>query len=139
MNLINSGGVPEKYGGLGLDLLTICMIGERLAYGCTGVATAMSSNELGQAPLILFGNDGNWIFLIVHSELWLIVLTLLSNNLEQKKEYLGRMSQKDSNGNPIMCAYCVTEPGTGSDVSGVRTKAEKKPDGSYVINGSKMW
>ena len=52
------GGVPEKYGGLGLSLLSICMIGEKLAYGCTGVVTAMSSNELGQSPLLLFGNEG---------------------------------------------------------------------------------
>lgn len=64
---------------------------------------------------------------------------LLFGNEEQKKEYLGRMSQKDSNGNPIMCAYGVTEPGTGSDVSGVRTKAVKNADGNYVINGQKMW
>lgn len=49
------------------------------------------------------------------------------------------MTQKDSNGNPIMCAYGVTEPGTGSDVSGVRTKAVKNADGNYVINGQKMW
>ena len=41
------GGIPEKYGGLGLDLLTICMIGERLAYGCSGITTAMNANELG--------------------------------------------------------------------------------------------
>ena len=41
------GGIPEKYGGLGLSLLTICMIGERLAYGCSGITTAMNANELG--------------------------------------------------------------------------------------------
>ena len=37
-----------------------------------------------------------------------------------------------------MCAYGVTEPGAGSDVSGVKTKAEKKGD-DWVINGQKMW
>ena len=37
-----------------------------------------------------------------------------------------------------MCAYGVTEPGAGSDVSGVKTKAEKKGD-EWVINGQKMW
>merc|ERR1712004_735215 len=39
---------------------------------------------------------------------------------------------------PLMCAYGVTEPGAGSDVSGVKTKAEKKGD-EWVINGQKMW
>ena len=39
---------------------------------------------------------------------------------------------------PIMCAYGVTEPGAGSDVAGVKTKAEKKGD-DWVINGQKMW
>jgi len=109
------GGIPQEYGGLGLSLLEICMVGERLAYGCSGITTAMNANELGQSPLLLFGSH------------------------EQKKEFLGRMTQKDSKGNPIMCAYCVTEPSTGSDVSGVRTKAVKNADGNYVINGQKMW
>ncbi len=39
---------------------------------------------------------------------------------------------------PIMCAYGVTEPGAGSDVAGIKTKAEKKGD-EWVINGQKMW
>jgi len=106
------GGIPQKYGGLGMKLLEICMVGEKLAYGCTGITTAMNANELGQAPLLLFGTD------------------------DQKKEYLGRMTQKDSKGNPLMCPYCVTEPGTGSDVSGVKTKAVRTGE-NYVINGQK--
>lgn len=51
----------------------------------------------------------------------------------QKKEYLGRMVAE-----PLVCAYAVTEPGTGSDVAGVKTRAEKKGD-DWVINGQKMW
>ena len=39
---------------------------------------------------------------------------------------------------PIMCAYGVTEPGAGSDVAGIKTRAEKKGD-EWVINGQKMW
>merc|ERR1712241_422777 len=39
---------------------------------------------------------------------------------------------------PVMCAYGVTEPGAGSDVAGIKTKAEKKGD-DWVINGQKMW
>jgi acyl-CoA dehydrogenase len=40
---------------------------------------------------------------------------------------------------PLIAAYCVTEPGAGSDVAGTKTKAEKNKDGNYVINGQKMW
>lgn len=102
--------IPTEYGGMGLPLLDHCMISEKIAYGCTGVGTALSANGLGQAPVLLFGNE------------------------EQKKEYLGRCAAE-----PLLCAYAVTEPGTGSDVAGVRTKATKNADGDYVIDGQKMW
>jgi len=39
---------------------------------------------------------------------------------------------------PIVASYCVTEPGAGSDVAGLKTKAEKKGD-EYILNGQKMW
>ena len=48
-------------------------------------------------------------------------------------EFLGRMTEQ-----PLKAAYCVTEPGAGSDVSGAKTKAVKKGD-EWVLNGSKMW
>ncbi|KAI8912697.1 acyl-CoA dehydrogenase/oxidase [Gorgonomyces haynaldii] len=101
--------VPEKYGGLGLGVLDCAIIGEELAYGCTGIQTAAEANGLAEAPVILAGNDF------------------------QKKKYLGRMTEE-----PLMCAYCVTEPGAGSDVAGAKTKAVKKGD-KWIINGSKMW
>ena len=59
--------IPQKYGGLGLSNFDGCLITEELAYGCTGVSTAIEANSLGQAPVILAGND------------------------EQKKKYLTRM------------------------------------------------
>lgn len=80
-----------------------------MAYGCTGIQTAIEANSLGQMPVIIAGND------------------------QQKKKYLGRMTEE-----PLMCAYCVTEPGAGSDVAAIKTKAEKKGD-EYIINGQKMW
>lgn len=101
--------VPTEYGGLGLGVLEGCIITEEFAYGCTGIATAMEANTLASAPVIVAGNEA------------------------QKKEFLGRLISE-----PIFAAYCVTEPGAGSDVSGIRTLAKK--DGTdYVINGSKMW
>uniref|UniRef100_A0A665XDW5 Medium-chain specific acyl-CoA dehydrogenase, mitochondrial n=1 Tax=Echeneis naucrates TaxID=173247 RepID=A0A665XDW5_ECHNA len=108
LGLMNS-HIPQEYGGMGLSIFDSCLITEELAYGCTGVQTAIEANSLGQMPVILAGNDA------------------------QKKKYLGRMTEE-----PLMCAYCVTEPGAGSDVAGIKTKAVKMGD-EYVINGQKMW
>ncbi|KAI8770994.1 medium-chain specific acyl-CoA dehydrogenase, mitochondrial [Biomphalaria glabrata] len=58
---------------------------------------------------------------------------ILAGNEAQQKKYLGRLIEE-----PLMSAYCVTEPTAGSDVAGIRTRAEKKGD-QYVINGQKMW
>jgi acyl-CoA dehydrogenase len=102
--------VPAEYGGMGLGVLEGCIITEELAYGCTGIATAMEANTLAAAPVIVAGND------------------------EQKKEFLGQRLIEQGK----FAAYCVTEPGAGSDVSGIRTTA-KKTGSDYVINGSKMW
>ncbi|XDA70074.1 hypothetical protein R6Z07F_000449 [Ovis aries] len=101
--------IPESCGGLGLGSFDSCLISEELAYGCTGVQTAIEANSLGQMPVIIAGND------------------------QQQKKYLGRMTEE-----PLMCACCVTEPVAGSDVAGIKTKAEKKGD-EYIINGQKMW
>lgn len=101
--------IPTKYGGLGLGVLDTCIMIEELSYGCTGIQTAMEANSLGMAPVIIAGND------------------------EQKKRFLGRMIDE-----PLMCGYCVTEPVAGSDVAGIKTRAEKKGD-EYIVNGQKMW
>src|SRR4029450_5797082 len=53
---------------------------------------------------------------------------------EQKERYLPRMAAGDVRG-----AFSVSEPGLGSDVAAIRTKATKQADGTYVINGQKMW
>lgn len=108
IGLINT-HIPQAYGGLGMGIFDSCLITEELAYGCTGIQTAIEANSLGQMPVIIAGNE------------------------EQKKKYLGRMMEA-----PLMCAYCVTEPGAGSDVSGLKTRAEKKGN-EWVLNGSKMW
>ncbi|GAB6031526.1 hypothetical protein CHUAL_009295 [Chamberlinius hualienensis] len=100
---------PTSLGGSGLTLFDGCMISEEIGYGCTGMATIIDANSLGTAPVLLFGNE------------------------EQKKKYIGRLAEEC-----ILTAYCVTEPGAGSDVAGIKTKAVKKGD-DYVINGQKMW
>uniref|UniRef100_A0A8C2T3S2 Acyl-CoA dehydrogenase medium chain n=1 Tax=Coturnix japonica TaxID=93934 RepID=A0A8C2T3S2_COTJA len=58
---------------------------------------------------------------------------IIAGNEQQKRKYLGRMTEE-----PIMCAYCVTEPGAGSDVANIKTRAERKGD-EYIVNGQKMW
>src|SRR3954470_16345296 len=101
--------VPQEFGGLGLGVLEEALIAEELAYGCSGIKTAMFVNSLASAPVIVAGSE------------------------EQKKEYLGRLTSEF-----LFCSYCVTEPGAGSDVSGIKTTA-KKTGSDYVLNGSKMW
>ncbi len=101
--------VPADCGGMGLNVLDGIIITEELAYGCTGIATAMEANGLAAAPIIVAGNDA------------------------QKKEFLGMLTAE-----PKYAAYCVTEPGAGSDVAGIATTAKKVGD-EYIINGSKMW
>ncbi|XP_073500020.1 medium-chain specific acyl-CoA dehydrogenase, mitochondrial isoform X1 [Phyllobates terribilis] len=101
--------IPESCGGLNLSIFDTCLITEEIAYGCSGIQTAIEANSLGQMPVIIAGNEA------------------------QQKKYLGRMTEE-----PLMCAYCVTEPGAGSDVAGLRTRAEKKGN-EYIINGQKMW
>lgn len=108
LGLMNS-AIPQKYGGPELSLTDACLIKEELSWACTGIGGAIGSTELGQAPVILAGNE------------------------EQKKKYLGRLVEE-----PLVAAYCVTEPGAGSDVGGIKTRAEKKGD-EWVINGQKMW
>lgn len=101
--------IPQEFGGMGLGTLDGCLMTEKMAYGCTGIMTAIEANGLGSMPIMIAGNP------------------------EQKKKYLGMLLEE-----PVMCAYGVTEPGAGSDVAGIKTKAEKKGD-DWVINGQKMW
>ncbi|KAJ1673918.1 hypothetical protein EV182_004313, partial [Spiromyces aspiralis] len=98
VGLVNT-HIPQEYGGLGLGVLDAALVSEELAYACTGIQTAIEANTLAEAPVILAGSH------------------------EQKKKYLGRMTEE-----PLMAAYCVTEPGAGSDVAGLGTTAVKEGD-----------
>lgn len=109
LGLMN-GHIPEHCGGVGnLGVFEECLIGEEFSFGCSGIGTAVGGTNLGQTPVIIAGNK------------------------EQQKKYLGRLVDE-----PLVAAYCVTEPGAGSDVAGVKTKAVKKGD-EWIINGQKMW
>jgi acyl-CoA dehydrogenase len=101
--------IPESCDGLDLSALDGLLIGEELAWGCTGIGTAMEANALAQQPVIIGAND------------------------DLKRKYLAPMMDEYS-----LCAYAVTEPGAGSDVQGLRTAAVKRGD-KYILNGQKMW
>ncbi|XP_017774922.1 PREDICTED: probable medium-chain specific acyl-CoA dehydrogenase, mitochondrial [Nicrophorus vespilloides] len=108
LGLMN-GHIPEHCGGLASSIFDGCLVAEELAYACTGIMTALEASGLGQTPVIIAGNK------------------------EQQKKYLGRLIEE-----PLVAAYCVTEPVAGSDVNGVKTRAEKKGN-EWILNGQKMW
>lgn len=102
--------IPAEYGGPGANVLEECLVAEELAYGCSGISTAMSVNNLSSLPIMLAGTK------------------------QQKEHWLGeRMADKGQ-----LAAYCVTEPAAGSDVAGMQTRAERR-NGSYILNGSKIF
>ncbi|TDI37851.1 MAG: acyl-CoA dehydrogenase [Acidobacteria bacterium] len=103
--------IPEEYGGLGLGVLEGCLISEQVAWGCSGIGTAMEANTLAEGPIIVAGTD------------------------EQKKKWLTPLTKEF-----LLSAYCVTEPDAGSDVQGIKTTAKRHGnDDVYILNGSKMW
>ncbi len=102
--------VPDAYGGLGLDKVTSLVVSERLARSASFGATFGAHANLTIVPLVLFGNEA------------------------QKKKYLPRLLTGE-----LIGAYGLSETGSGSDALGARTKATKQADGSYLLNGEKMW
>jgi acyl-CoA dehydrogenase len=101
--------LPTEYGGPGMSVLDGALIGEEIAWGCSGIGTSLSCNGLAIAPVVLAASD------------------------ELKREYLGRLSEA-----PLLASFCLTEPEAGSDVSGMKTTATRKGD-KWVINGTKTF
>jgi acyl-CoA dehydrogenase len=95
--LINM-NIPAEYGGGGASLIEECLVGEALAWGCSGISTSMMINNLAAIPVIVAGSEA------------------------QKKEWLGRMVEGQ------LAAYAVTEPAAGSDVAGIQTTAVQRGD-----------
>ncbi len=101
--------VPEEYGGAGLSYFEGCLIEEELSWGCSGVQTSLGANGLAGAPVLLGGSE------------------------EVKRSFFETLTAE-----PKLASFCLTEPGAGSDVSGMRTRAVRKGD-TYVLNGSKCF
>ena len=108
LGLLNA-HVPAEYGGLELSVFDGMLIGEELAWGCSGMATSLAANTLGAAPVLIAGTD------------------------EQKRRFVAPLVDE-----PILCSFALTEPNAGSDVSGIQTTAVRRGD-EYVLNGSKMF
>jgi alkylation response protein AidB-like acyl-CoA dehydrogenase len=102
--------VPEAHGGLGLDKITSMLVSERISESASFGATFGAHVNLMILPMTLFGTE------------------------DQKRRYLPRLLTGE-----LIGAYCLSEPGSGSDALGARTRAIHQGDGSFVLNGEKMW
>jgi alkylation response protein AidB-like acyl-CoA dehydrogenase len=104
--------VPEQYGGLGMGFNTSMLICDRISGATGSLSTAYGAHTgIGILPILLYGNE------------------------EQRSKYLPLLASGEWIG-----AYCLTEPGAGSDANSGKTKAVLSEDGStYSITGQKMW
>jgi acyl-CoA dehydrogenase len=101
--------LPAKYNGLELDHVTEAILIEELAYGCLGISGAWDGNTLALTPILIAGTE------------------------EQQDRWLPQFGQK-----PLLAAFCLTEPGAGSDAKAMATQAEKIGD-EYIVNGTKCF
>jgi butyryl-CoA dehydrogenase len=101
--------IPKEYGGMGGGIFENCLAIEKLGQACIGIATSFAASGLGAYPILLYGGE------------------------DMKHKYLTRIASGEK-----LAAFGLTEPGAGSDVSGIRTTAVKDGD-HYILNGSKQW
>jgi len=101
--------IPEEYGGLGLDKVSSAFLGEKIGIMPSFAGSLGAHTTIGTLPLVYFGTDA------------------------QKERYLPRLASGET-----VAAFCLTEPGSGSDALAARTRATLDGD-HYVLNGQKMW
>jgi len=109
MGLMNL-SIPESVKGFEVDTISSALIVRELSYGDTGVSTSAMCNDLANFVITQHGND------------------------EQKEAFLTPFVEA-----PIISAFCLTEPGAGSDNSAMTTFIRKGEDGRYVLNGEKCF
>ena len=102
--------IPVEYGGLGESLLTYALCVEELARGWMSVSGVINTHFIVAYMIRQHGTEA------------------------QKQRFLPRMATGEVRG-----AFSMSEPGAGSDVAAIRTKAVRGADGTYVIDGAKMW
>ncbi len=102
---------PEEYEGFGQSFVTSMLASEVMGAAYSFAVTFSCHTGIGSLPILYFGNE------------------------QQKQKYLPKLSTGEWAG-----AYCLTEPGAGSDANSGKTKATLSEDGKYyILNGQKMW
>jgi alkylation response protein AidB-like acyl-CoA dehydrogenase len=102
---------PEEYGGLELDKATSMLVGEKISCGGSFSVAYSAHSGIGTLPLVYYGTPA------------------------QKEKYLGKIISGE-----WCAAYCLTEPGSGSDALGAQSTAVLSPDGKhYILNGTKQF
>jgi alkylation response protein AidB-like acyl-CoA dehydrogenase len=103
--------VPEELGGMGVDFKTSLLATEHLGKGYSFSVAYGAHTGIGTLPLLYYGTE------------------------EQKAKYIPKLATGE-----WKAAYCLTEPGSGSDANSGKTKAVLSEDGKhYILNGQKMW
>ncbi len=109
MGVINL-SIPESIKGFEVDVFSSALIIKEISYGDTGISTSAMCNDLANVVISKHGTDA------------------------QKERFLRPFVEK-----PLLAAFCLTEPGAGSDNSLMTSFIAKRDDGSYVLNGSKCF
>jgi acyl-CoA dehydrogenase family protein 9 len=103
--------IPQSYGGMGLSHTAYARAVQEMTGLDSSVALTLRAHQsIGAKALVLFGTD------------------------EQKARYLPRLATGES-----VAAFALTEAGAGSDAASIQTRADLQGDGSYLLNGQKMW
>ena len=103
--------IPEEHGGLGLSNAGYArVLSQSSSHDSSVSLTIGAHSSIGMKGILLFGTA------------------------EQKARYLPRLASGE-----MIAAFCLTESGAGSDAASIRTRAAKNPDGSWVLNGEKIW
>jgi butyryl-CoA dehydrogenase len=102
--------IPEEWGGAGADTISYALMLEEVARVDASIAVTLSvTNSVAGLPIWKYGSDG------------------------QRRKYLGPLSRGEALG-----AFCLTEPGAGSDAAAIETRASRDGE-SYALNGTKSW
>ncbi len=103
--------IPEELGGFGQDFVTQMLAAEVVGTGYSFSVAFMAHCGIGTLPIMYYGND------------------------EQRQKYVTRLATGE-----LLGAYCLTEPGAGSDANSGKSQATLSEDGQhYILNGQKMW
>jgi len=103
--------IPEEYGGFGQSFVTQMLAAETIGAGHSFSVAFMAHTGIGTLPIMYYGNE------------------------DQRQKYVTRLATGD-----LIGAYCLTEPGAGSDANSGKTSATLSEDGKhYILNGQKMW